>query len=386
VKILHCCLANFYIDNYSYQENILPREHLKLGYDVKIIASTETFLDNNSLGYTKSGSYFTEDGIPIVRIPYTKILPQVIMRKIRMYVGLYQELTKYKPDILFIHDLQFIDVLSVVRFLKKNPSTKVFVDCHADFSNSARSFMSKYFLHGILYRFCAKVIEPYTSIFWGVLPARVDFLEKMYGIPRQKIRLLVMGGEDEKIEKAVQSIKTNALRSNHGVDENDFLIVTGGKIDEHKSQTLLLMRAVIESYDKKIKLLIFGSISEKLKHEFEDLLSLGKVEFIGWIDADKSYDYFAIADLAVFPGRHSVFWEQAVSQGLPLVVKYWYGVSHIDLGGNVIFLHRDSVEEIKEVIGGLVENPSTYKRMKGVALNGANKFRYRGIAEYCISP
>ena len=36
MKILHLMLACFYIDNYSYQENYLPKYHKKQGNDVEI--------------------------------------------------------------------------------------------------------------------------------------------------------------------------------------------------------------------------------------------------------------------------------------------------------------------------------------------------------------
>ena len=68
MKILHCCLACFYIDNYSYQENILPKFHKFQGNDVKILASTETYINNKVLGNTVSGSYFNEDDIEVTRI------------------------------------------------------------------------------------------------------------------------------------------------------------------------------------------------------------------------------------------------------------------------------------------------------------------------------
>lgn len=50
MKVLHICLASFYIDNYSYQENLLPIYHKKMGYDVEIIASLFNF-DKNGIGY-----------------------------------------------------------------------------------------------------------------------------------------------------------------------------------------------------------------------------------------------------------------------------------------------------------------------------------------------
>ena len=64
MKILHCCLAAFYIDDYGYQENILPKIHKKQGHQVEILASTETYLNNSELGYIKPKSYRTKDNIP----------------------------------------------------------------------------------------------------------------------------------------------------------------------------------------------------------------------------------------------------------------------------------------------------------------------------------
>ena len=43
MKIMHLMLSSFYIDNYSYQENLLPKYHKKLGYEVEIVASLFTF-------------------------------------------------------------------------------------------------------------------------------------------------------------------------------------------------------------------------------------------------------------------------------------------------------------------------------------------------------
>ena len=49
MKVLHCCLAAFYIDDYGYQENILPKMHKIQGHQVKIVSSTETYIDNQTL-------------------------------------------------------------------------------------------------------------------------------------------------------------------------------------------------------------------------------------------------------------------------------------------------------------------------------------------------
>ena len=43
------------------------------------------------------------------------------------------------------------------------------------------------------------------------------------------------------------------------------MIVTGGKIDEWKTQTLLLMEAVNDLKKDNIKLLIFGPVSDAMR-------------------------------------------------------------------------------------------------------------------------
>ena len=110
-----------------------------------------------------------------------------------------------------------------------------------------------------------------------------------------------------------------------------------------------------------------------------------RIMFIGWVQADESYDYYAAADLVVFPGRHSVFWEQVAGQGIPMVVKDWAGTHHVDLGGNVKFIKQDSVEEIKSVIESIIGSAECYSKMKSIAVEkGKKEFSYLEIAKKAI--
>lgn len=386
MRILHCCLANFYIDNYSYQENVLPREHKRAGHDVAILASTEVFLDNSTLGYTSPGSYVNEDGIPVTRLPYRRYIPHRLVRKLRLYEGVTEALAAFRPDVLFLHDCQFLDIVHFADYAARNPEVQIIVDCHADFSNSARTWLSRNILHRIIYRHCARVVEPHTLQFYGVLPARVDFLVEMYGLPRSKVDLLLMGAEDEKVAEATDEAVRSEIRERCGASESDFLLMTGGKIDLAKRQTLLLMQAVNRLNDESVKLVVFGSVAEELRDEFFRLCDNERIRYLGWIDAGESYKYFAAANLVVFPGRHSVFWEQVVGLGVPIVVKEWEGTTHVDIGGNCLFLREDSVDEMVEVIQRVVRDPDLFQQMKRVAqTEGMKRFSYSRIAEESIS-
>lgn len=383
MKIVHLCLACFFPDGYSYQENMLPKYHNKLGHDVTVIASLQTFDSNGKVCFLDDPSeYINENNLPVIRLAYKQ--PLKVYRKLKRFVGTYEAIEKARPDILFIHGCQFMDMNVVVKYLKKHPNVTVYVDNHADFSNSAKNWMSFTFLHKILWKHCAKIINPYTKKFYGVLPARVDFLKNVYNLPPEKIELLVMGADDDRVEAALKPEVRSEIRKKYGIAEDDFLIITGGKIDNFKKQILYLMEAVNKLQDAKVKLIVFGSVIPELKEKVEGLVS-PYTQYIGWVQSDQTDKYYAASDLVVFPGRHSVFWEQVAGLGKPMLCKAWDGTRHVDLGGNVIFLEKDSVEEIYRIIKSLTEDKDTYQMMKTVAeQEGKKVFSYSDIAKRSI--
>lgn len=382
MKIVHLCLACFYPDFFSYQENMLPKFHKEMGLDVEVIASFLGFDQNGKLSIKKElpSSYINEHGIKVTRLPY--LLNNMVGFKLKSFAGLQEALDSASPNMLFIHGCQFINISTIVRYLKKHSNVITYIDNHADFSNSATNWISKNILHKIIWRHYAQSINPFVKKWYGVLPARVDFLKNVYGLPADKIEFLPMGADDNLVEKYSLPEVRLKYRKKYGIAEDDLLIVTGGKIDLAKKQILLLMDAVNQIDNSKLKLIVFGSVVPELKDEVEKRC-LNKVKYIGWLSSEESYPNYAMADLVVFPGRHSVYWEQVAGMGIPMVVKYWDGTTHVDRGGNVKFLRNDSVDEISKTIeevffGGELE------KMKAVALDNMKFFSYRHIAERSI--
>lgn len=383
VKVVHIMLCGPVTDGWSYQDNLLTKYHKKLGCDVTIITSQWVWGENGKLIKFEKSNYQNESNVKVIRLPIKG--KDNFLRKFKCYEGVAEALGDEKPDILFIHGCQFIDMGVVVKYVKVHLGIKVYVDNHADFSNSGTNWLSKNILHKILWRRSAHMIEPYTIKFYGVLPARVDWLIDMYKLPKDKCELLVMGADDDKVVEAKKPGIREAIRGRYGIKDDDFLIMTGGKIDPWKTQTLLLMKAVAKIKNPKVKLIVFGSITPDLKEQVYEICLEDKVQYIGWINSDESYKYFGSADLVVFPGRHSVFWEQVAGMGIPMLCKYWEGTMHVDIGGNVKFLKEDSIREIEESINALVENTFSYQIMLKVAQNeGKNQFSYKEIAKRSI--
>lgn len=385
MKILHCCLAAFYIDNYSYQENILPQMHKLQGHEVAIIASTETYVKNEKIGFAKAEHYCTNESIPITRLPYSKVLPHILMRKLRIYKGLLKSIEEFGPDILFLHGCQFISIRNIKFYAKKHPKTKIYVDGHTDFINSGKNWFSKNIMHKIVWKHYAQLIEPYTKKFFGVLPLRVEFFKTVYGIPCEKVELLVLGADNNSIDFSKKDDIRASIRKTLNIDNTDFVVITGGKIDKNKN-IHKLMKAINEMQEEKIKLIVFGSPNETMKNEIIELAQGDHIRYIGWIPSKSANDYYLASDLGCFPGTHSVLWEQAVGVGLPCIFKKWEGIQHVNVGGNCIFLDSDDIQEIKRNILTIYRNRELYIKMKQAAVdNGISRFSYYEIANRAIS-
>ena len=386
MKVLHCCLACFYIDNYGYQENILPKMHKIQGHDVKIIASTETYVNNTTIGYVKPKSYFNNDGINVVRLPYVKLIPHVLVKKIRIYKNLLNEIELFKPDVIFLHDCQFLSIFEIIKYVKRNKKVKLYIDGHSDFVNSARTLISKYILHKILYKYCIKSVEPFVTKFYGVLPARVDFFISFYKIDPKKVDLLVLGFDDTVVDFNNRDKIREKIRNELGLKKSDFLVITGGKIDPQK-QINTLIEAVSKFKNTNIKLVVFGSLSSEVEEEVSKYLNNNSINFIGWLATQEVHKYFFAADLGIFPGLHSVLWEQAVGCGLPCLFRKLDGFDHIDLGGNCRFLEDISVKSIQRSILQLYNNQCDLFAMQDIAKNkGRKHFSYYEIASRAILP
>lgn len=380
-KLVHICLTGAVTEGFSYQDNLLPIYQKKLGYVVTFITSKWIYNDEGMIVTTSQREHLSRTGIKIIRLESKS--SNTYSTKIKTFYGLYETLSKERPNIIFIHGVQFREVNDVIKYKKKYNDTLIYVDNHADFSNSGRNFLSKNILHKVIWRHYAKKLEPYVKKFYGVLPARVDWMINVYGIHKSRVDLLVMGADDEQVIRVADEYEQSKIRDKHGLGKFDFVIVTGGKIDAFKKQTLTLMKAFSRLKNQTVKMIIFGSIDNSIIAEFNDLLVRDdRIKYIGWIDNKYSYDIFSVANIVAFPGRHSVYWEQAVGMGVPMICKYWNGTNHVDIGGNVKYINNDTESEIYGILYSIINEENVYLNMRKAAQSDARKmFLYSNIAK-----
>ncbi len=377
MRIVHLCLASTYTEGYGYQENIMPRTHKKQGHDVIIVASTERIGVEKKIVYVEPYSKLNEDGIMVYRLSYKKTLSDRLNTKIRKYVGLIKILENFKPDVIFIHGTQSAATKDVVNYKKKHPQVTIYADCHADFNNSAKTFISRVILHEFFYKHFTRILLPYINYYYGVLPARCVFLNKVYGIPKEKIRLLVMGADDDIVTEVKQNGSKESIRAKYN-NEGNFLIVAGGKIDKNRMEYFDLMKAVAEL--NNVTLILFGSISKDIEEAFNSYIK-GNIKYVGWLNVKSTYELINASDLAVFPCLHSVLWEQTVGLGKPAIFHKIEGTTHISNGKNCMLLDNIDKNTLKSGIEKCIDN---YEALSKEALTFSSNFLYNQISKDAI--
>lgn len=381
MKILHLALQAPYNEGWGYQENLLPKYQAKMGHEVVLVTTCLENSGNSEYKVCSPTDYISPDNFRVIRIERKKSFFQRI-RKILCLYDIYHILKEVNPDFIMVHGLGSFSCLQVKRFVKRiKPDCVVIADNHLDYNNNA--VLSKGGAVNRLIKFLWKRLNRrmrccYSKVY-GVSPLRTKIANTEFGYPLHMLDTLHAGADDDKINFTQRNDIRSEIRSNYGISEDDFLIVTGGKIDEKKNIDMV-MNAVAEIDKDNVKLLVFGNCTESIKKTIEKLAEHRSVCYIGWIDSDKTYDYFLAADLVMFPGLHSVMWEQACASKTPCVFRRLDGFEHFDIGGNCVFFDDVSVEGIVKEIEDLVFTEK-YRKMKQVCeSNKTDIFLYSNIA------
>lgn len=360
MKILHICLACFYIDGYNYQENVLPRINKEDGHDVRILASTETYVDNQHLGYIEPSEYVTEYGVPIKRLPYVKVGTHFMTVKLRKYSHVYEEIAAFAPDVILAHNLSFWSVLDVIRYKKEHPEVRFYADTHTASYNSGGNWLSLNVLHRLYYRYLSQKAIPYLDKYFYTTEECREFSAEYYGMPDSLMEFYPLGGNipPDKVYADARIRRREEL----GLAEDELLFVHSGKLDELK-RTDELLRAFAAVPDLKAKLAIIGSIPEDRKELITSLMEAdSRVTYLGWKSAPELLEFLCACDLYCQPGSMSATMQNAVCAGCAVLSyphpSYVKGFDY----GNILW--AGSQADMEQAFRQIQREPASLDAMK----------------------
>ena len=195
MRILHFCMQASFAENYSYQDNLLTEYQHKHGHGVRIVTTTKTRGENGKYVYSEPCKKMLNNGVELIRVTVNSKLRNAF----GVYSGMLQQLKEYQPDLIFIHGLCSCIPKDAVKYKKKyNPRVHIVADNHQDaWTTSINGLYStiSFRMFRIGWR---KWISSFDKVY-GTTSWRVRFAREYYGIPENKLDVLIMGIDSDRL-------------------------------------------------------------------------------------------------------------------------------------------------------------------------------------------
>ncbi len=378
MKILNICMGAPFTEGYTYQDNLLSEYQAKHGHNVTVLTSTRTRDSNGKIIVIQPEDRIMNNGVRLIRLK----LPIKILQFWGIYHGISGVIQEIAPDFIFVHGLGSYVVQAAVNYKKIHPKVTIVADNHQD-QGTTKTDRFPFNLKLCFFRFKWHSWIHFVTKVYGTTSWRKTFAKKYYGIPENKLDTLIMGIDSDNLPKNREKIR-NEVRENLGFQKENFLFVTGGKLNKDK-RTLETMRAFSNIHNNKLRFLIFGAVLPDIKDEFYNLLTAdSRIKYIGYIKSHDVYRYFLASDFGLFPGNHSVLWEEAIGCELPCLFHKYEENDHTEICENCIRIDMYSESKILSIIKSIVNDPKLYLKLKNQSKCISYQFSYHTIADKSI--
>lgn len=341
MKILHIGLVSYYTEGMTYQENYLPDINAEDGHEVIFVANATEYRDGK-LVYTGEKDYILQSGVRLIRYKYDSVGPKLLTNKIQKVSRLKKLMEEFKPDSIMFHGVCGYELMDVAKYVKVHPETLFYVDCHEDFDNTARTWLSKMFYKYIHGFFIKKSLPKINKILYIGEISRV-YLKEMYRIDDNKLEFYPLGGIVSSKEDQIKCRED--LIKEYGLKDDSTIFMHSGKLDPLK-KTADLLRAFSTLDKDNIFLFIFGSIPSETEKEIKELIEKdNRVMFLGWKSGDEVTRLLNAADVYVQPGSPSATSQVAMCCGCAEIVRPTISYK---LLYNESVLYADNYDELVE--------------------------------------
>ena len=381
MRIAHICPYCF-TDGYTYQENLLARQHHLDGHEVLVVASTERLNSRDELEQSECGRSLSADGFAIQRLPHVPYLPISVAQKVRWMPGLDRVLEDFRPDAAVFHGPQSLSLLAFRDFQRRHAETRCYVDCHSDPYSTGRTLLSRALLHRLFYRWIVRSAFPELGPLLCISLDVQRFVKRHYGLGEEDCEFYPLGGFPHSDEK-FGTLRAKG-RAWLGVDPSCILMVQTGKMDRHKrlEQTL---RAFRDCALPNAVLAIAGSMPEDVRKACGPLIQADpRVRFLGWLDAERLFELLCACDVYVQPGAQSATMQLALCSRCPVVLR--------DVPSHAPFVRGNgwlvrSESELREALQCISQDPARLASMSLRSLEIARELLdYRVLGDRVLWP
>ncbi len=219
----------------------------------------------------------------------------------------------------------------------------------------------------------------------------MNLIKDLFDIKNEKIELFYENGIDDSFLKT--EVKTSTIDKDSKRIVNLLFV---GRLVPYKGADILIeaISNLERSIQDRIKLTIVGDGAEKnnLQILVNKLRLDEKVDFTGWVEQQKTVNYYRDSDMFCFPsvrefGGAVVL--EAMANGLPCIVINNGGIAEYvteETGYKINPVSRDYVvQELKECITKLVQNEALRNKMSAKSIERAKEFSWNAKGEAIVN-
>lgn len=367
-KIVFVGLNSHYTPGLNYQDNCLNEVFIQKNYDVYFFSDRKYYLNgklslsNNNIEYDKK-----------VKIYRTDFLFNFFACKIfKIFKSIYFKLEDIKPDIIFCHGTQFINVFDIVKYKKKYPQTRIFADTHTSYLNTPKNPIIKLILYNIYYKVCYKCIEPYLEKYFYIAESERKFSINEYHAKESIMDFMPLGGFkiDENLYVAYRNEKRNELGFN-----NELVFLHSGKLDK-KKKTVELINIFNNMKNSNAKLVIIGNIIDK---RINSLLLNKNIIYLGWMSSNELSKYMCACDVYLQPGSPSASLQVALCNMTPVVAMMNESYVSYKNINNVVW--TNNIDDFCNKLNKIINDENYLKDIKNIAKSKAFILDYKNIVK-----
>lgn len=391
MKIAHINI--WYSSDFGYTENMLPKALARLGHEVHLITSNtqiywyeplykEVYEKRLGPGITAAHT-FEENGVIIHRLPHFLFCP--FKSKFHQFEqfgihGIYQLLEKIKPDVIQSQGINLYTTFYAARYAKKN-NIKLFTENHIHKS----VFNPRYKVFKSLYNYInpfLTIINNQTELCFPIAKDAEELCRSYYKLPKNKIQLQSLGVDTDlfkPFDRSKRDIKIQKLRTKFGFKELDIVVIYTGRFTEQKNP-ICLAKAINNLHNmghREFKCLFVGKGSKEYQQKILDCMGCSIIDFV---KVSELPDFYALADIGVWPAQESMSQLDAMSTGLPLILSDTIEVTErIENNG---FLYKDNnVEDLSDQLLKLKEAGLRFKLGEHGSKKVKDRFSWNSIAK-----
>ena len=320
VKILH--IEDRFHPELGYQLNFFSKYHHP-DFEMTILTS-DSFLywnrqDNYSLADADS-KFEKEHGVKIIRLK-TAFSRK---RKANLFLkGLNKTIKTLAPEIIYIHSLETWTCLRIFMMPSVIRNHVIFTDTHTLFNQFKGGWVEKFHILLIKLIIVKQINRRNIKVLYTVDENRIISLQK-YGIKPENVFPCLIG-TDTSVYRYDPVIR-NSLRESYQISGNELVILYSGKINDLKKPHLIFdaLHLILHELKFQVRIIMIGAVDQNYLQKY-NLLNQGgesmKVEWIGVVPNIKLYQYYSMADFAVFPKENSLSALDVQACKLPLIME-----------------------------------------------------------------